>query len=101
MIPDDLESPDVFAASALDPAAPLSRSRRDFLGSAGAGVAALAAVALPHWPADGMPAIGGGSSAVGHRVAPPWSDAWLDKITGKHKQFFDGVNFNEGFVLAF
>jgi len=101
MVPDDLESPDVCAASDPDSPTLLSRTRREFLGSAGAGVAALAAVALPHWPADGLPAFGPMPTVAGHRVATPWSDAWLDKINGKHKQFFDGVTFNEGFVLAF
>jgi hypothetical protein len=31
----------------------------------------------------------------------PWSDAWLDKLTGKHKEFFDTLRSNEGFSLAF
>lgn len=31
----------------------------------------------------------------------PWNEAWLDKITGKHKQFFDGVEPNQGFALVF
>jgi hypothetical protein len=31
----------------------------------------------------------------------PWNDAWLDKLTGKHKQFFDTLDPNEGFSLAF
>jgi len=30
-----------------------------------------------------------------------FSDAWLDKITGKHRQFFDGVTINDGFSLGF
>jgi intracellular sulfur oxidation DsrE/DsrF family protein len=29
------------------------------------------------------------------------SDDWLNKITGKHKQFFDAVTINDGFALAF
>jgi hypothetical protein len=36
------------------------------------------------------------------RLEPgPWSDAWLDKLTGKHKQFFDTLDPNDGFALAF
>lgn len=31
----------------------------------------------------------------------PWSDAWLDKLTGKHKEFFDTLDSNDGFALAF
>ena len=31
----------------------------------------------------------------------PWSDAWLEKLTGKHKQFFDTLQPNDGFSLAF
>ena len=31
----------------------------------------------------------------------PWSDAWLAKLTGKHKQFFDTLQPNDGFSLAF
>jgi intracellular sulfur oxidation DsrE/DsrF family protein len=31
----------------------------------------------------------------------PWSEAWLDRITGKHKQFFDAEMPNEGFPLVF
>jgi intracellular sulfur oxidation DsrE/DsrF family protein len=97
-MPEDLASTDVLDASAAAPTLPTSR--RDFLGSAGAGVAALAAVALPSWPTGGIPGLGAPAYASG-RVAAPWSDAWLDKITGKHKQFFDGVSWNDGFVLAF
>ena len=31
----------------------------------------------------------------------PGSDAWLDRITGKHKQIFDTLDTNDGFALAF
>jgi len=31
----------------------------------------------------------------------PWNDAWLEKLTGKHKQFFDTLQPNDGFSLAF
>ena len=35
------------------------------------------------------------------REPGPWSDAWLDKLTGKHKQFFDTLDPDDGFGLAF
>jgi intracellular sulfur oxidation DsrE/DsrF family protein len=73
--------------------------RRDFLGRMTIGAAALAAASL-----TGAPAAYAGSRRDALNSAPvrgPWSDAWLQKITGKHKQFFDGVSPNEGFVLAF
>ena len=31
----------------------------------------------------------------------PWNDSWLQKLTGKHKQFFDAVTTNDSFALAF
>jgi intracellular sulfur oxidation DsrE/DsrF family protein len=37
----------------------------------------------------------------GTHASGPWNEAWLDKITGKHKQFFDATSTNEGFPMAF
>jgi intracellular sulfur oxidation DsrE/DsrF family protein len=42
-----------------------------------------------------------GPTAGGRQQHGPWNDSWLDKITGKHKQFFDAVTTNESFPLAF
>jgi hypothetical protein len=74
--------------------------RRDFLERVTVGAAALAAASLstvvPFDVAYG---------AESHRVAGgggvPFSDAWLSRITGKHKQFFDATTTNDGFALAF
>jgi intracellular sulfur oxidation DsrE/DsrF family protein len=65
----------------------MDTDRRAFLERMTAGAVALA---LP------STALAGDSPSHG-----PWSDAWLDKITGKHKQFFDAVTTNDGFALAF
>ncbi len=75
-----------------------SSDRREFLERVTAGAAALAASAvattMPFTAALAEPSVAG--SARG-----PWSDAWLDKLNGKHKQFFDAVSTNEGFPLVF
>jgi intracellular sulfur oxidation DsrE/DsrF family protein len=65
----------------------MNTDRREFLEFLTAGAAALT---LPF-----------ASVAAETTTRGPWSDAWLDKITGKHKQFFDAVTTNEGFALAF
>ena len=71
--------------------------RRAFLERMGLGAAALAAASVP----SAIPFQA--AMAAPHRtsLATPWSEAWLDRITGKHKQFFDGVEPNEGFPLVF
>ncbi len=67
--------------------------RRSFLQRAAAGAAALlaggfsVASAQPPRDLDGEPA--------------PNVDAWLDRITGKHKQVFDCTTHNDGFGAAF
>ncbi len=66
----------------------MQSDRRAFLESISVGAAALA-----------MPFAAALAEPNGARA--PWSDAWLDKITGKHKQFFDAVSTNDGFGLAF
>jgi intracellular sulfur oxidation DsrE/DsrF family protein len=62
--------------------------RREFLERMTAGAAALA---LPLASALAEPTT----------VHGPWNDAWLDRITGKHKQFFDAVEPNQGFAMVF
>lgn len=72
--------------------------RRAFLERVGVGAAAFAAASMsstvPFHAAMGAP------SAPSHS-STPWSEAWLDRITGKHKQFFDAATTNEGFPLVF
>ncbi len=74
--------------------------RREFLEQLGVGAVALAAAAIPFAPGEAFASMSAPSMGAGHARAP-WSDAWLDKITGKHKQFFDAVTYNDGFALAF
>jgi intracellular sulfur oxidation DsrE/DsrF family protein len=62
----------------------MQTDRREFLERMTVGAAALA---LPF--------------SFGETVRGPWNEAWLDKITGKHKQFFDAVEPNQGFALVF
>jgi intracellular sulfur oxidation DsrE/DsrF family protein len=62
--------------------------RREFLERMTAGAAALA---LPLASALAEPT----------SVRGPWNETWLDKITGKHKQFFDAVEPNQGFAMVF
>ena len=63
----------------------MQTDRREFLERLTVGAAALT---LPF-------------SFGGETVHGPWNEAWLDKITGKHKQFFDAVEPNQGFALVF
>jgi intracellular sulfur oxidation DsrE/DsrF family protein len=67
----------------------MNTDRRDFLERLTVGAAALA---IPFTSALGE---------TGETARGPWNEAWLDKITGKHKQFFDAVEPNEGFALVF
>jgi len=74
--------------------------RRKFLtrlasGSAAVAAGGIAATLLPSIAqAEAIaPAAGPSSGAT--------SDEWLDKINGKHRQFFDGVTVNDGFALGF
>lgn len=68
--------------------------RRAFLTTLAAGSAAVAAgaLALPH-VAKASPAEGVDGANV--------DEAWLAKLTGKHKQFFDAVSVNDGFPMGF
>ncbi len=84
--------------SPTEPSLGGSADRREFLERVTAGAAALAASAMattiPFTAALAEPHAT--PSARG-----PWSDAWLDKLNGKHKQFFDATSTNEGFPLVF
>ena len=67
--------------------------RRSFLGTLAVGTAALAA---------GGVALGGGArlaEAATSDASP--DDAWLGRLTGKHRQYFDAVSLNDGFPLGF
>jgi intracellular sulfur oxidation DsrE/DsrF family protein len=84
---------------AAEGARPVATDRREFLERVTAGAMTLAvasaSVAVPFAAAYAA------TSQPGSTIRAPWSDAWLDKIKGKHKQFFDAVSPNEGFPLAF
>ncbi len=78
-------------------------ARRAFLQRMTGAAAALAVAPLVR---DPLAAVGSGSllptpPAAGQQPRVPWSDAWLEKLTGKHKQFFDTLQPNDGFSLAF
>jgi hypothetical protein len=76
----------------------LRGDRRAFVGRVAAGAAAVATGGIPFAQLKGE--IPSGPTSSPGPVAP-WSDAWLDRIKGKHRQFFDAVTPNEGFALAF
>ena len=44
-------------------------------------------------------AVGGKLEA--ESIAPPVTDAWLNRVTGKHRQVFDCTTANDGFGAAF
>jgi intracellular sulfur oxidation DsrE/DsrF family protein len=72
----------------------LPTHRRGFLGSVAAtaaavGLGSLVPEALVAQPAPGVPG-----------VDDPQLDAWLNKITGKHKQVYDMPEFNGGVGFA-
>jgi intracellular sulfur oxidation DsrE/DsrF family protein len=87
------------------PATAPTADRRGFLGQLSQVAAMLAVVpALTRIRATSERA--GSLSAVTTVDGPagssgPWSDAWLQKLTGKHKEFFDTLDSNDGFSLAF
>ena len=70
------------------------RDRRSFLTTLAASSAALAASGVAmHF--------GAGTAAAEAAIPDGFSEAWLGKITGRHKQFFDAMNVGGGFPLAF
>ncbi len=77
--------------------------RRAFLQRVTGVAAALAVAPLVRHP---FASVGSGPAPAvtlptGLQPRAPWSDAWLQKLTGKHKQFFDTLQPNDGFSLAF
>ena len=71
--------------------------RRKFLTTLATGSAALAAggVALHLTAADAF------AATRAPDASEPADDEWLEKITGKHRQFFDATAVNGGFGLVF
>ncbi len=68
--------------------------RRAFLTTLATGSAALAA--------GGMALHLGADTAYAAPVGDaPVDEAWLTRLTGKHKQFFDAVSVNDGFPMGF
>jgi hypothetical protein len=78
------------------PAGSSRAARRTFLERLALGAGAFAAAALSN--ATPLAAF---ESHRARRQPGPWSDAWLQRLTGKHRQFFDAVTPNDGFALAF
>lgn len=75
-----------------------SADRRAFLERMTIGAMALATTAVPM--ADALAEPGRAHGAV----RSPWSDAWLDKLTGTHKQFFDAISISDsgmGYAMGF
>jgi len=64
--------------------------RREFIRNVGLGVAAIATTAAT-----------ARASAESIDAQTPEQDAWLKRITGKHRQVFDIVTANDGWGLAF
>ena len=79
--------------------------RRAFLERlAGVSVALAVTPALTGLPRAPTATAAGSPATPARQGLPahgPWSDAWLDKLTGKHKQFFDTLDPDDGFALAF
>ena len=67
--------------------------RRAFLGTLATGSAAIAMLGA------GLPSTVSAATVDDHSVSE-FSDAWLGKLTGKHKQFFDATSTNQ-FALVF
>ncbi len=64
--------------------------RREFMRNVGVGAAAIAVSAVG-LRVDAEPILAGG----------PEDEAWLKRLTGKHRQVFDAVTPNEGWALVF
>lgn len=74
----------------------LTSGRRGFLGRLAAGAAAMGLGSLVA-PVEGAAQLVRTPRAAG---ANPEFEAWLNKITGKHKMVFDVPEPNDGFVFA-
>jgi intracellular sulfur oxidation DsrE/DsrF family protein len=68
--------------------------RRTFLGSIAVGSAAITLTAA------GLHGSAPEASAEEAEIAPGYSEAWLSRLTGKHRQFFDATTTNQ-FALVF
>jgi intracellular sulfur oxidation DsrE/DsrF family protein len=79
------------------PNSPVS-DRRSFLARLATGSAAVAAGGV-------FARLGIASAETTHvdhaEHGPEFSDAWLNKLTGKHRQFFDVTSVNSGWALGF
>ena len=71
-----------------------STDRRSFLGAIATGSAALAMAG------GGLHVAASTAVAAASDTADGFSEAWLNKITGKHKQFFDATTTNQ-FALVY
>ena len=69
-------------------------SRRSFFGRAAASLAVAAGWLTPR-------RAGAGPALDGADADTALSDAWLTRLTGKHKQIVDAVSANEGWPLVF
>ena len=69
-------------------------NRRAFLGTLATSSATLAIVGA------GLPATAAAAPSDSSESANGFSEAWLGKLTGKHKQFFDATSTNQ-FALVF
>lgn len=94
-------SDDSRSTSPLTPSG-LARAgdRRAFLGRATEAAAALALAPLVRAPRDAA-LVGHPTTEAQSHHAQPWNDAWLARITGKHKEIFDTLNPADGFGLVF
>jgi intracellular sulfur oxidation DsrE/DsrF family protein len=82
---------------------PLVSDRRTFLGHVTAGALALAAAPMIASPLGALELESDPREiARALRLAPgPWDERWLTRLTGKHRQFFDAVTYNDGWAFAF
>lgn len=76
------------------PPAKQTTDRRAFLGTLAAGSAAIAMVNA------GLPSTVSAATVGADHSPSEFSEAWLGKLTGKHKQFFDATSTNQ-FALVF
>jgi intracellular sulfur oxidation DsrE/DsrF family protein len=94
-------APQVSGMQSQDPVDGVDR--RNFLEQVTLGAVTLAAAsiaaAVPARAAHASPPPA--SARIPTAGSAPFSDAWLARITGKHKQFFDAVETNDGFALVF
>lgn len=78
----------------------LTTHRRGFLGRVAAAAAACSLGGLGSLVAPAAAAAARESGAAGAASPNPEFEAWLNKISGKHKMLFDVPEPNEGFAFA-